>query len=306
MDWTQIDIEINCADIELGSSIAHMVVPYGIYIEDYSDLEELAPQIAHIDLIDEELLKKDRTKAVIHLYIPEDQHPHEAVVFLTDRLQAAGIEFAVGCSSIAEEDWAFGWKKYYHPLPIGDHLVVCPSWENYDKKPGEVVVTLDPGMAFGTGTHNTTKLCLELMQPVVKPGSTVLDIGCGSGILAVSALLCGADSALLCDIDATAVKVARENAALNGVEDRCQFIQGDLAAAVDQQYDLFFANIVADIIIRLLPDVRGHLKPGGRFIASGIVDVRRDEVLAAVAQNGLEVEQMAEDGGWVALLCRAR
>ena len=305
MDWTEIQIVIPAAAVDLGAAIAHMVVPYGIYIEDYSDLEEVAPQVAHIDLIDEELLGRDREHAVIHLYIPADQAPGEAVSFLTERFTAENIDFSIATGEIAEEDWAFGWKKYYHPLPIGEHLVVCPSWEEYAPAPGEVVVTLDPGMAFGTGTHHTTKLCLERLQQVVTPGCRVLDVGCGSGILAISSLLCGAGEAVLCDIDETAVKVARENAALNGVAARCTVVQGDLATGVQGRFDVIFANIVADIVIRLLPDVKPHLNPGGVLVASGIVDVRRDEVLAAMARAGLTVTDLREEKGWYAITCRA-
>lgn len=305
MDWTEIQVAVAAKDVEVASAIAHMVVPYGIYIEDYSDLEEVAPQVAHIDLIDEELLARDREHAVIHLYIPADQAPMEAVSFLTGRLEEEGIGHTLSTGEIAEEDWAFGWKKYYHPLPIGQRLVVCPSWEHYEKSPGQVVVTLDPGMAFGTGTHHTTKLCLERLQEVVRPGCSVLDVGCGSGILAISSLLCGAGSAVLCDIDETAVKVARENAALNGVAERCTVVQGDLATGVQGRFDVIFANIVADIVIRLLPDVKPHLNEGGMLVASGIVDVRRDEVLAAMEQAGLTVLDVREEKGWYAITCRA-
>ena len=143
------------------------------------------------------------------------------------------------------------------------------------------------------------------MQEVVRPGCSVLDVGCGSGILAISSLLCGAGSAVLCDIDETAVKVARENAALNGVAERCTVVQGDLATGVQGRFDVIFANIVADIVIRLLPDVKPHLNEGGVLVASGIVDVRRDEVLAAMEQAGLTVLDVREEKGWYAITCRA-
>jgi len=303
-NWTSISVEVDTVNIDEASAIAHMAVPYGIYIEDYSDLDEMVWEIAHIDLIDEDLLNKDKTKAAIHLYIPEEQNPAEAITFLTELYTQANIPFVIGSENMKEEDWAFGWKKYYHPLPIGERLIICPSWETCDPNENQKVLTLDPGMAFGTGTHNTTKLVLERLQKEVKEGDAILDLGTGSGILAIAALLLGAKSADLCDIDPTAVAVAKENAVLNGVDEYCTYLVGDLEVNEGKQFDLIFANIVADVILRLIPRVKGYLAPGGKFLASGIVDIRKDEVLACMEQYGLEIESIDEEGGWVALTAK--
>lgn len=302
--WSAICITVAVADIDSASAIAHMAVPYGIYIEDYSDMDEMVQEIAHIDLIDEELLKRDRTKANIYLYIPAEQNPSEAVTYLTNLYDLSGIGYTISSQGMKEEDWAFGWKKYYHPLPIGEKLVICPSWESYEPSEGQVVLTLDPGMAFGTGTHNTTRLVLERLQKEVKTGDEILDLGTGSGILAIAALLLGAKSADLCDIDSVAVRVAKENAMLNGVDNRCTYIVGDLEVNEGKQYDFIFANIVADVILRLIPRVRTYMAPGGKFLASGIVDIRKDEVLACLEEHGLTLESIDEEGGWVALTAK--
>ncbi len=306
MDWTEINIEIAASAVEEAAAIAQMVVPYGIYIEDYSDLRTEAPKIAHIDLIDEELLQKDVTRALIHIYISPDDNPAEAIAFLREKYTAAGIENRISTESVRQEEWATAWKTYYHPTKLGERLVVCPSWEEYQPAEGEVVITLDPGMAFGTGSHDTTRLCLQLLEQYCAPGKQVLDIGSGSGILAISSVLLGCDRAVGVEIDPTAVRVARENSAINHTDDRVEFLCGDLVQQVGGRYHIVCANIVADVIIRLLPDVGQFMEEGAALILSGIIDEREADVLAALEQNAFAVAQRRESAGWVALLCEKR
>ena len=182
-DWTELQVTIPAADTDRAGDIAQMVVPYGIYIEDYSHLEEEAMEIAHIDLIDEDLLKKDRTKSIIHVYISPEENPAEAISFLKERFEAVGIENTITAANCAEEDWINNWKKYFKPIPVGNRLLVRPMWEDEYEAGDRVVLHLEPGLAFGTGTHETTRLCMELLEKYVKPGDTMLDMGCGSGIL---------------------------------------------------------------------------------------------------------------------------
>ena len=199
--WTEITVTVDTKDIETAGNIANMVVPYGIYIEDYSALEEETMEIAHIDLIEASLLQKDRTKGIIHIYISPEENPAEAVSFLEERLQSAGIAYTLGTDLCAMEDWVNNWKKYFHPMPVGDKLLIRPTWEDADPTDGRKVLHIEPGLAFGTGSHPTTRLCLETLEKVVTPGATVLDIGCGSGILSIAALLLGAQTAFGVDID---------------------------------------------------------------------------------------------------------
>ena len=301
MQYNEIKVKVNTKDAETAAAIANLVVPYGLYIEDYSDIEELAPQIAHVDLIEQELLERDREHAIIHLYVAPEENPLEAVSFLRARLDADGIAHTIQWEKVEEEDWATAWKQFYHPTHVGEHLVVCPSWEPYERQPGEVVLTLDPGMAFGTGTHETTRLCMELLEEVVTPETRLLDVGTGSGILAVAALLLGAQSAVGVDIDEVAVRVARENAQQNGVSDRVAFLAGDLTQRVEGSYQVVSANIVADVILRLLPDLGRFLLPQGTFIASGIIDTREQEVADAIAAAGYQVLEIRRMGGWTAI-----
>lgn len=307
MEWTEIKITVEARDVDRAGDIAQMVVPYGIYVEDYSHLEEEAWEIAHIDLIDEELLRKDRTKGVVHVYISPEENPAEAVSFLRERYQAEGVAHSIETASCAEEDWINNWKKYFKPIPVGNRLLIRPTWESLDSGIAEsrVVLDLDPGLAFGTGTHETTRLCMELLETYVCPGQTVLDVGCGSGILSVAALLLGAGSAVGVDIDELAVKTARENAALNHVEDRFTALCGDLTDKVSGTFDIVVANIVADVIIRLTKDVEHFLKPGAVYLMSGIIDTREDEVLAAI-RDRFELLARREEKGWIALAARLK
>ena len=300
-DWTEIQIEIPVENVDEASAIAQMVVPYGIYVEDYSDLMEEAPKIAHIDLIDEDLMAKNRDLAIIHIYISPEENPAEALSFLRERLDSESIAHTLRTDAIKEEDWAFGWKKYYHPLRIGEHIVVCPSWETCSLEPGDVMLRLDPGMAFGTGTHETTRLCLQMLEKFVKPGMDILDIGCGSGILSICGVLLGGNKAVGVDIDQTAVKVANENAEMNHVENKTEYLCGDLTDKVSGKYQVVCANIVADVVIRLIPDVGGFMDDNAVLLVSGIIETRRDEVVEALAEHGYQIIDSREEKGWCAM-----
>ena len=298
MDWTEIKITVNADDVDRAGDIAQMVVPYGIYIEDYRTLEQEAWEIAGIDLIDEDLLAKDRTKGIVHIYISPEENPAEAVSFLTERYSAEGIDAEIDRTACKNEDWENNWKKYFKPMPIGERLLIRPVWEQEYDAGNRAVLHLEPGLAFGSGTHDTTRLCLETLERYANPGKTVLDIGCGSGILSVASLLLGADKALGVDIDALAVKTARENGRTNGFDEpRFTVLQGSTTDKVTGRYDIIVANIVADIIINLCRDVKNFMNPGAVFITSGIIVPREDDVLRAFEENGLAVKARHESGG---------
>lgn len=305
MEWMEVCITVACGDVDRAEAIAHMVVPYGLYIEDYSDLEEGAREIAHIDLIDEDLLAKDRTHAIIHLYVSPEGNPAEAVAFLQERYKAEGIAHEVLTNAIKETDWANNWKQYFKPLSVGKNLLICPTWEKTDNAENRKILSIDPGMAFGTGGHDTTRLVLETLEGYITPDTTLLDVGCGSGILSIAALLLGAKSALGIDIDPLAVKTAIENGAYNGLkEPEYTMVEGDLAKEVTGEYDVVVANIVADAIIALSPTIPAFLKPGGVYITSGIIDTREADVLPVLKECGFTVIDRKEQGGWICLCCR--
>lgn len=304
-NWTEIKISVPAPLAGLAGDIANMTVPHGIYIEDYSNLEEEALEIAHIDLIDEELLQKDRTRAVVHVYISPEDNPSEAISFLEERLRACGVDYSIDCADCAMDDWINNWKKYFKPIPVGNKLLIRPVWEEDFDSMGRTVLDLEPGLAFGTGTHETTRLCMELIEEFLEPGVDFLDVGCGSGILSVAALLLGAQSALGIDIDPLAVKTALENARLNGVGAKFTGVCGDLAKQVTGKYQIVAANIVADIVIELSRSVPGFLAPGGVFIISGIIDTREQDVLEAI-EGAFSVIERKEERGWVAMALKAK
>jgi len=304
-DWTEVKITVNAKDVDTAGDIAQMVVPYGIYIEDYSNLEEEAMEIAHIDLIDEELLAKDRTKAIVHVYISPEENPMEAVAFLRDRYSAENIWNEIDTMGCKEEDWINNWKKYFKPIKVGEKLLIRPTWEEEYDAEGRAVLHLEPGLAFGTGTHETTRLCMELLEKYVEEKDTVLDMGCGSGILSVAALLLGAESAVGVDIDPLAVKTAIENAEINSVGDKFEGICGNLTEKVTGKYNVVLANIVADIVILLSKDAPNFMYEDTIYIMSGIIDTREEDVLAAISDT-FEIIERREEKGWVAMAAKLR
>lgn len=299
MDFNEIQIKINTKDLETASAIANMTVPYGIYIEDYSDLETEAVAIAHIDLIDEELLERDKTTALIHIYLPLEESPLEAISFLEERFKAENIGYEITTGEVFSKDYLNNWKKYFKKKEIGEKLLILPSWEEQEDT-DRIILKIDPGAAFGTGTHATTSMCLELLDKQVKADMEILDIGCGSGILSVASALLGAKKALGVDIDETAVKVSKETAELNGVTNSTEFFVGDAIKEVDGKFDIIVANIVADVIIYLSDKIKPLLKEGGMFICSGIIEGREQEVQNALIESGFEITEFCNIDNWYA------
>lgn len=304
MDWIEILVNIPVDSVEKASDICTMVVPYGFYIEDYSELEKDALEIAHIDLIDEDLIAKPRDIAIIHIYIDPESNYKDAVDFLSHRLQAENIKFSIDTNGVSEEDWANNWKKYFKPTEIGEKLLILPEWEE-ELTTNRKVLKIDPGAAFGTGTHSTTKLCLCAIEKYVSEGSRVLDIGTGSGILSIASLLLGAETAFGVDIDALAVKTAILNGEKNGFfAPRYEMVNGDLADKVNGKYDVCIANIVADMIIKLSDTVTDFIVPNGLFISSGIIDTRVNEVLEKLENSNFEIVEKLEEKGWYCIVSK--
>lgn len=305
MDWTEIKIEVSAQDVDKAGDIAQMVVPYGIYIEDYSDLEGEVLEIAHIDLIDEDLLNKDKSKAFVHVYISPEENPLEAVSFLKDRYTAENISHKITCADCKIEDWQNNWKKYFHPIPVGEKLLIRPTWRDDYNADGRTVLNLDPGLAFGSGTHETTRLCLAALEKYIDGESKVLDVGCGSGILAVASLLLGAKGAVGVDIDPVAVKTAKENAQLNNVAEKLEVKIGNLTDKISGTYNVILANIVADAIIMLSKDIKNFMDKDTVYIMSGIVDTRVDQVITAISKD-FQLINTEELNGWYCLTAKLK
>lgn len=297
-NWICIRVSAKSEYLETLTAIMSMI-DNALMIEDFSDVERDLDGV-YGDLIDEELLAKDRTTAAVSVFVPEEKSPREAELYVRARLAESGIDAEVTCSGVSEEDWADSWKKYYKPIKTGKRLVIVPVWETYDAQPGELTVLMDPGMAFGTGTHETTRLCAALLEEYTAEGCSVLDVGCGSGILAICASKLGAGECFACDIDPVAVRIAEENTVLNGTLNVKCALSDLLAGVPAKQYDVCVANIVADVIIRMAPDIGRYMKDDGVLIVSGIIEERADEVISVLEANHFAVVNGKRENGWYA------
>jgi len=294
--WIQIRVKCSVADLDTVSGVMSMV-DNGLMIEDYSDVDKELDGV-YGDLIDESIIEADRTVAYVSVFIPEIKSPAESVVYIRNRLAELAVDAEVTQTGVSEEDWADSWKKYYKPIKTGKQLVIVPVWEEYTPAEGEITVLMDPGMAFGTGTHETTRLCAAMLEKYTKPGCKVLDIGCGSGILAICASKLGAAECFACDIDPQAVKVAVENTQLNHTSNVKCAVSDLLKQAEAGEYDVVVANIVADIIIRLAPDTGAFMAKDAVFIVSGIIEERADEVVEVLIANGFTICDESRENGW--------
>lgn len=312
MDWLEVTVRTNTAGADMISELLISAGAKGTSIEDRFDAFSEPTDATQWDLIDPSVIEKMDEDTLVHAYFPAETTSRETIESLRARLAALTPEwlgFDAGkreleIANVREEDWAENWKKYYKPFRVGRHLVVRPVWEKYEPQAGDKIISIDPGMAFGNGTHETTSMCLGLVEDYIKPGDTVLDVGTGSGILAIASVLMGAQSALGVDLDPVAVRVANENIERNGLSDRVRAQVGDLVKGIDTQADVVFANIIADAVIMLSRAVRAHMKPGGVFICSGIILEREQDVLDALSEAGFTVDRIEHRGEWSAIAAR--
>lgn len=294
--WTEIKLTVKVSSLDAATAIMSAVDP-GLMIEDYSDFDLKS---VYGDLVDERILSADKSIASVSVFLAEGGDVDGTLAFIRQRLAESSIEGVLTTSGVKEEDFANAWRQYYKPLHIGN-IVIVPRWEQYSPAEGEVIIRMDPGMAFGTGSHETTRLVIGLLRDTVKPGDRLLDVGTGSGILAITASKLGAAECMAYDIDPVAVEVAAENAAENGCENVKTGTSDLLHGVAAGEYDVVCANIVADIIIRMAPDIGGFMHDGSTLLASGIINERADDVRAALEANGFYIDRTLEDNGWTAL-----
>lgn len=298
-NWTKITVTGGVADLE-GICAVMSMLDNGLMIEDYSDFSLNG---MYGELVDEQILNANKDIVKVSLFVPEEKNPLEYRIYLEQRLSSLGIRHEISTEGMNEDDWAESWKQYYHPIPLGK-VTIVPAWQEYDAKEDEVIIKMDPGMAFGTGTHETTRLVIRIMQDVIKGGERVLDVGTGSGILSICASKLGAKECFAYDIDPVAVKVARENALADGCTNVTVGVS-DLLRGVYKdggKYDVCVANIVSDIIIRMMPDIGDFLHTGAPLILSGIICDRADEVRESVRSCGFTILREEQENDWVAIL----
>jgi ribosomal protein L11 methyltransferase len=311
MNWVEIAIKTTAEGAEAIAEVLYGVGINGVIIQDPQDIELFKREKTDWDYVHESLVH-DSQNVVVKGYLPESSSFHDSLQIIRQRLdwllkQDLGIDIGpctLKLSNVNEEDWANNWKKYFKPRRVGKYIVVKPSWEDYVPAEKEIVLELDPGMAFGTGTHETTILCIKALEKWIDTNTRLLDIGCGTGILAITSLLLGAKNATAVDLDLDAVDIARENAIRNGVGDRIEVIHGDLMDKVHGKFEVIVSNIIADAIIEISRGVKGYLTPGGIFIASGIILDRIADVELAIKRAGLSILDIKTEGEWAAVVSR--
>ncbi len=321
MKYIEINIETESAGIE---AVVSELMNLGItdtVVEDPRDIEDLMDkkQTYDWDYLDDQIIEKMKEKPKVTVYFEDTEENRSrigeievAMAGLKAKAQAGdygqGMDFGtLQVTSKMDDDaeWKDKWKEYFKPAKISDRIVVKPTWEPYENRENNLVIEIDPGMAFGTGTHETTSLCVKMLENYQKEGDKVLDVGCGSGILSIAAALLSAEDVLGIDIDPVAVEVAAENIALNNVEAVARAQYGDLTKGVDYQADVIVANLMADLVMMLAEDAAKHLVKGGYFISSGILVEKEVQVVEHLRKKGFAIMEVREDGGWCCIVAKA-
>jgi len=310
MNWIELIVHTTTVGSDWVSDCLMELGATGTMIEDKADIPDPSKPHGIWEIIDPKLLDDMPEDVLVHAWFVPDSSFPSILSGLQGRLDAMRQERAdfgsllTDTRTVSEDSWAEVWKKYYKPFYAGDHLVIKPTWEDFSPAPGDRVIEIDPGMAFGSGTHETTGMCISLLEETVRGGERIIDVGTGSGILAIAAALLGAGHVLAVDIDPDAVRVASENVAHNHVENVVTVLEGDLLKDVPDTCEICVANIISDIIISFAAPLKEHILPGGLFICSGIVNVREEEVRQALLAAGFEILKTEHKGEWTAFLSR--
>ena len=309
MDYVEITVSTSSLGADAVSNEMLRLGAAGTQILDRADLPDPEKPVHNWELMDQSVIDNMPEDVQVKAWYQEDETPvilEKLRAFLPSLREICQFDLgtlAVSVQSVQDTDWNENWKKYYKPFRAGKHLVIKPSWESWDAQEGDLIIEMDPGMAFGTGTHETTALCVELIEDYYKGGS-LLDVGTGSGILALCAAKLGANDITAVDIDPDAVRVAKENAERNGVADKIDVREGDLIQGLDRHFDFAAANILAPIVKILLAPMYKHTVPGGLFICSGILREQEEDVCAAITAAGYTLLEVRRKNDWVAMAAR--
>lgn len=309
--WIEVKVLTTSEAVEPISGIFYTLDCKGVSIEDPNDILGREQGPLTWDFADINVLEHKGEYAVVKGYFSDEDNIDEVVTYVKEKVkEIKDMGFDIGRGEVLvekthEEDWANNWKKYYKPSKVGEKIVVKPIWEEYEKKDDELVVELDPGMAFGTGDHETTRMCIQALEKYVEKDSTVFDVGTGSGILAIAAAKLGAKKAVGVDLDPVAVESAKENVSYNNL-DNIEVLYGNLVEVIEGKADIVVANIIAEIICILIDDVKRVLKQGGMFITSGIIHERVKMVTDKLEESGFEVIKVNKDGEWNCIIAKAK
>ena len=313
MKWTEVLIKVAPQAVEAVTDILYGLGAQGVAIDEPVDVERLREDELYWDYIDEKLLENDTEETKIMAYFSEEEtNLPEKIAVIREKIRNLtefGLSIGSGTvelSNVNQEDWESAWKQYFKPVHVTDRIVVKPEWEEYSPQEGEIVIEIDPGMAFGTGTHETTSMCINQIEKNLKEGDRVIDIGSGSGILSMAAVLLGAEKATGVDLDPVAVRVALENVELNNLQDKIEILHGNLTDVIREKADIVVANIMADIILILLEDVRAFIKDDGLFISSGIIQEKRAAVEARLLEKNFSIVEVETKGEWCAITAQKK
>ena len=311
MKWLEFKIHAKAEAVDAISEILYEFGASGVAIDEPIDYEAMKMDNLYWDYIEPGSDSMDR-ESIISSYFSEAEADLETKINkIKERVKDLanyGLDIGSGKTEenqIDQVDWETSWKQYFKPVHITDRIVVKPQWEEYEPTGDELLIHIDPGMAFGTGTHETTSMCIKAIEKHIEGATSLLDIGTGSGILSIAGILLGAKSAVGVDLDPVAVEVAKENIEINQMEDKISIVHGDLVAAVQGQFDMVVANIIADAILILLDSqVKSFVKEGGVFICSGIILEKEALVVEKLKAKGFEIEEIKRDGEWVCISSR--
>lgn len=307
MKWTEVQIQGTRETEDILTGILYDWGATGLAIEDPLDIANLSQSKKDWDFIDSSLINLQIDGLLIKAYFSEEEEDlEEKVKNIKDAIKnhpnLKSDEHAITITRVDENDWAESWKQYYKPIRLGEKIVIKPSWEDYEEKSEDIIIELDPGMAFGTGTHETTIMCTETLEECVKPGDTVYDIGTGSGILSIVAAKLGAKKVIGVDLDPLCVKVANENIKINNVEDIVEIKNGDLLEVIENKADIIVSNIIAEVIAGMTNDLKQYLNDNGTFIASGIILEKIELVEDSLIKNGFKIVEIKKTNVWACIV----
>jgi len=312
MNWNEISVSTTTLAVEIISNIFIELGSKGVMIEDPSDFHLQGQDPLAWDYMEKEVFDFGHEDVRVIGYFSSEEDINEKIPEIEKRLDyVKSLKLDTGTLEIykrevKQENWENEWKKYFNVQKVSDSIIIKPSWEEYTAKEGEKIIDIDPGMAFGTGTHETTRMCINAIEKYMNKGDSLIDIGCGSGILSIAAAHLGAEKVIAVDLDKLAVKVSKENVDLNGFSNTIDVRYGDLTDVIDEKADVIVANIIADIIAKLSENIADFMKDGGYFISSGIINDKKDFVISKLKENNFDIIEENNDGEWNCIVSKVK